>query len=308
MNAVTVRRAPPRRATAKLRKPEPVAMVRLPLAAGRLRRHVAIGFVVVLMAAAIVVAILLGLPQRWWIATAAAASRAGFEVRHVEVTGVANSPRLGVITTTLEGPTNSMLLVDLAAARARLRALPWVADASVARRLPDTLIVAVVERRPVALWQFRHRLAAVDRNGVPITADRLDRFASLPLVVGAGANRHVDDLLALLADHPRLAAGVDAATFVGRRRWDLRFKTGEALALPEGTAADAALARFDALDRKDGLLGKGYARFDLRLPGQMTVKLAAPVPLPPRPGAKPVAPKAPPRAAPAPATAKAIVI
>ncbi len=110
-------------------------------------------------------------------------------MRHVEVHGVATGPRLAVIAAALEGPTNSMLLVDLNAARARLTALPWVADASVSRRLPDTLIVDVVERRPVALWQFRHRLAAIDRTGVPLTAERLDRFAALPLVVGAEANR-----------------------------------------------------------------------------------------------------------------------
>jgi cell division protein FtsQ len=170
-----------------------------------------------------------------------------------------------------------MLLVDLDAARARLKALPWVADASVSRRLPDTLIVDVVERRPVALWQFHHRLSAIDRAGVPLTADRLERFATLPLVVGPEANRHVDELLTLLGGTPRLAAAVDAATFVGTRRWDLRFRSGETLALPEGAAAKVALARFDAVDRKTGLLGHGYTRFDLRQPGQMTVRVAAPV-------------------------------
>ncbi len=176
----------------------------------------------------------------------------------------------------LEGPTNSMLLVDLAAARARLRAVPWIADASISRRLPDALIVDVVERRPVALWQFRRHLVVIDRGGVPLTADRLDRFARLPLVVGPAATRHLGALLTLLAASPRLAATFDAATFVGTRRWDLRFKTGETLALPETDAA-RALARFDAADRTTGLLGHGYLRFDLRQPGQMTVRVAGPI-------------------------------
>jgi cell division protein FtsQ len=272
--AVIKRRAPARRVPVKRR--EPVAMVRVPLAAGRLYRHVAVGLLGLVLVAALVVAILLGVPGRLWLSTAQAASRAGFEVRHVEVHGVANAPRLAVVTAALEGPTNSMLLVDLSAARARLRALPWVADASVTRRLPDTLIVDIVERRPVALWQFHHHLAAVDRSGVALTGDRLDRFTKLPLIVGAGANAHVDDLLGLLASQPRIAAGVDAATFVGQRRWDLRFKTGETLALPE-SAAVAALAKFDAIDRRTGMLGKGYVWFDLRQPGQMTVRVAAPI-------------------------------
>lgn len=292
---VIKRRAAPRQTPAKRREPAP--MVRVPLAAGRLYRHAAVGFVSLVLVAALVVAILLGVPGRLWLSTAQAASRAGFEVRHVDVRGVANAPRLAVVTAALEGPTNSMLLVDLKAARARLRALSWVADASVARRLPDTLIVDIVERRPVALWQYHHRLAAVDRSGIALTADRLDRFAKLPLIVGAEANAHVDNLLELLAGQPRLAEQVDAATFVGQRRWDLRFKTGETVALPEEAPA-VALAKFDALDRRTAMLGKGYLWFDLRQPKQMTVRVAAPVKVDHKsakpataPAAKPPAPK-----------------
>ena len=260
-----------------VRRAKPVTMVRVPVAPRTFYGRAA-GIVAVLcLLAAIAAAVIAGVPGRVWQETARAAARAGFEVRHVEVHGIATGPRLAVIAAALEGPTNSMLLVDLPAARARLKALPWVADASVGRRLPDTLIVDVTERRPVALWQFHHRLAVIDRTGTPLTAERLDRFAALPLVVGADANRNIGGLLTLLGGVPRLAAAVDAATFVGTRRWDLRFRSGETLALPEGDAAKSALARFDALDRKTGLLGHGYARFDLRVPGRMTVRVGGPV-------------------------------
>ena len=287
--AVLKRGAPPvRRPPQRSRKPAPppVPTVRLPLAPNRFRRHVLTGFATLIAVAAIVVVILLGYPARWWQSTAEAASRAGFEVRHVELRGVANSPRLNLYTAALEGPTNSMLLVDLAEVRARLRALPWVADASVTRRLPDTLIVDIVERQPAALWQFRQRVVAIDQTGRPLTVDNLDRFAKLPLVVGPDANANVRPLLALLADYPRLGGVVTAATYVGHRRWDLRFKSGETVSLPEGeAAARAALARFDGLDRTSGLLGKGFVRFDLRLPGRMTVRVAEPVKAAPPPKA-----------------------
>ncbi|MGI4877987.1 MAG: cell division protein FtsQ/DivIB [Janthinobacterium lividum] len=250
-------------------------MVRLPVTPRRFRRHVAGGFATLSAVAVIVTISLMGLPQRLWLTTAEAASRAGFEVRHIELQGVANSPRLGVYTAALEGPTNSMLLVDLNAVRARLRALPWVADASVARRLPDTLLVAIVERKPAALWQYRQRLMAIDKTGRPLTSERLDRFPSLPLVVGPEANAHVQSLIELLADHPRLGSRIDAATFIGLRRWDLRFKSGETLALPEGdAAAGEALNKFETLDQKSGLLSKGFTRFDMRIPGRMTVRVA----------------------------------
>ena len=46
------------------------------------------------------------------------------------------------------------------------------------------------------------------------------------------------------------------------------------MALPEGyEAARAALAKFARVDRQSGLLGRGMVRFDLRVPGQMIVRL-----------------------------------
>lgn len=249
-------------------------MVRLPIGPARLRRNLVAVFGVLLAAAAVVTAVLLGLPQRWWLETAQAASRAGFEVRHVEVTGIHRSPSLPVYAAALEGPTNSMLLVDLDSVRDRLRALPWVADASVSRRLPDTLRIDVTERVPVALWQYQHRLWAIDRTGRVLSSEHLERYAKLPLVVGAGANARAHDLLVLLAAQPAIANQIDGATLVGSRRWDLRFKSGEVLALPEGeAAATMAIASFAKLNRNEGLLDRGFARFDMRLPGKMTVRL-----------------------------------
>ncbi len=265
---------PPKAAARKPRKPAPAPrVVNLPVAPRRFYSRVAGTFALLLLIGAGITATLLHYPERWWLAATVATADAGFEVRHVEISGIRNMPRLPVYTAALDGATNAMLRVDLPAARARLLALPWVADASVGRRLPDTLIVRVVERTPIALWQFRHRLAAVDRTGRPLTFERLDRFGALPLVVGPRANVHAHALLNRLANHPTLARQVAAAQFIGQRRWDLRFKSGETLALPEGDAAtEAALAQFASLDRASGLLAHGFTRFDMRVGGKMTVR------------------------------------
>ena len=69
---------------------------------------------------------------------------------------------------------------------------------------------------------------------------------------------------------PQLAS----ATWVGGRRWDLNFQSGEIVALPEGDdAAKTALTKFARLDKSAGLLGRGIVRFDLRVPGKMIVRL-----------------------------------
>jgi cell division protein FtsQ len=95
----------------------------------------------------------------------------------------------------------------------------------------------------------------------------------LPLLIGPGANAQATALNRLLGSVPTLKPQVASATWIGRRRWDLAFSTGETLALPEGEAASATLQRFAKADRSTGLLGRGFKRFDLRVPGKMIVRL-----------------------------------
>jgi cell division protein FtsQ len=65
------------------------------------------------------------------------------------------------------------------------------------------------------------------------------------------------------------------ASWMGDRRWDVRFQTGEILSLPEGDAeARRAINRFAGMDQQSQLLGRGFARFDMRNPGQMTVRIS----------------------------------
>ncbi len=236
------------------------------------RRHVALA-AGGLLAITLAVLILLGVPQRLWLAFVEWTAAQGWEVRHVELTGAREQERLAIYGAAINGPSNAMLATDLDAVRDRIRALPWVADASVQRRLPDTLVIEVKERKPVALWQYRQQLAAIDISGRVLTRQRLERWNDLPILVGPGANTRVREALELIAATP-LGREVFAATFVGGRRWDMRFKSGEVLALPDQPGqARAALASFARLDAKgpDRLLGGRFTRFDMRLPGRMIV-------------------------------------
>lgn len=277
MTATTMKRGarPPRHKPVPPRKiaGETIA---LPLTARALRRNVVFTVTGLVAITGGIMASLAGVPQRQWAEFVRSTAQAGFEVRHVEITGTHEMDRLPIYDAALSGPSNAMIKADLPQIRARLLALPWVADASVGRRLPDTLTIQIVERRPVALWQHQRRFALIDITGQLLTSKGLDRFGALPVVIGPGANVRVRELLALTAAAPALTEKVDAAVLVGGRRWDVKFKSGETLALPDTpAAATAAFKKFASLeaglseDRK--LLGGRFERFDMRQPGQMTV-------------------------------------
>ena len=200
--------------------------------------------------------------------------RAGFQVKKVEVVGAERIDRLKVYDIALAQKDRSMAAVDLQDVRHDLMKYGWIKDARVSRRLPDTLVVDIVERTPAAIWQHNNRLSLIDDKGVVLEPVTVATMPDLPLVIGPRANQRSQDLARLLASASSLKELLAGATWVGNRRWDLRFRSGETLSLPEGEAeAKAALAKFAHMDGANRLLGRGILRFDMRDPARFVLRL-----------------------------------
>ena len=134
-------------------------------------------------------------------------------------------------------------LVDVAAIRRQLLQFGWVKDARVSRRLPDTLVIDIVERTPAALWQNQGQLALIDNEGVVLDRVPVDKMPDLPLLIGPGANGQAQQLGRLMDSVPTLKPQLASATWVGGRRWDLNFQSGETVALARRRRRRRAAAR-----------------------------------------------------------------
>src|SRR3546814_1439908 len=95
--------------------------------------------------------------------------------------------------------------------------------------------------------------------------------SDLPLLIGEGAAGQAPAYQTLIDAAPALRPRIRAATWIGNRRWNLLFDSGETLALPEEDAA-RALVKFAELDGADRLLGKGFLRFDMRDPTKLVAR------------------------------------
>jgi cell division protein FtsQ len=122
----------------------------------------------------------------------------------------------------------------------------------------------------------------VDREGMVMPADRLDRFGDLLVLVGDDAPPRGAALIELLGTEPGLQKRVVAAVRIGGRRWNLRFDNGVDVELPEDDAA-GAWHRLAGLERTDAILQRNVLAIDLRLPDRLVVRL---VPEPPKPAPK----------------------
>jgi len=227
------------------------------------------------LAVAGVALVALDVPAKVGLAAGEAVGNAGFRVRSVDIQGIKRMDPRPVYEIALDQKTTAMPLVDVTDIRKRLLEFGWVKDARVSRRFPDTLVIDIVERKPAALWQDEDRLTLIDAEGVVLDRVPVSQMPDLPLLVGKGANAQAVPLEQLLDKVPSLKAQLESATWIGERRWNLSFQSGELLMLPEGqTAASQALTRFAKMDQSAGLLGRGFVSFDLRKPDKtMTVRL-----------------------------------
>ncbi|MCC4255479.1 cell division protein FtsQ/DivIB [Sphingobium lactosutens] len=246
----------------------------LPVSEATLQRMASWTIVGIFGAILIGIAIYLGLPEVARQQAADIAARAGFEVEKVEVRGVERMDELPVYNIALGQVDRSMLSLDLPHVRQQMLKLGWVKDARISRRLPDTLVVDIVERDPVAVWQHDGQLHLIDVSGVVLQSVSASAMPDLPLVVGPNANRQTAGLNKLMENAPALKPMLAGATWVGNRRWDLRFQSGETLSLPEGdTQSASALVNFARMDGVNRLLGRGIVRFDMRDPDRFVLRL-----------------------------------
>jgi cell division protein FtsQ len=203
----------------------------------------------------------------------AAANAAGFRIASVTLNGRKQLTQDEILAIGGVNGRSSLLFLDAATVRDRLKANPWIADANVLKLYPDRLQIDVTERTAFALWQQDGRLAVVADDGAVLENYVSKRFVTLPLVVGKGADTRAKDFLALLDRYPQVRAVTRAAILVGERRWNLRLKDGVDVRLPENDVGNA-LAMLSQLDKEDHLFSRDIVAIDLRLSDRLTIRLS----------------------------------
>lgn len=276
--STTRRGAAPRKGKAPSRGPKRPGMVEraiaaLPISHATMHRIVTWSIVGTVAVASLGVATWLGVPAMAGVAVSNLVGEAGLKVDAIQIDGLKRMDRMTIYEQALDQDSRAMPLVDLAQVRERLLQHPWVKDARVSRQLPNTLRIFIIEREPAAIWQNHGQLMLIDTTGVPLEPVAREAMPDLPLLIGDGANSREPARRKLLEAAPALRPLVKAATWIGNRRWDLTFDTGERLQLPEGEEeAATALKKFAELDGTQRLLGRGHVGFDMRDPEKFVLR------------------------------------
>lgn len=193
-------------------------------------------------------------------------------VEHIMVSGVDQTDKTNLAHALGLKKGDSLVGFDASAARESLENLPWVRDAVVERKLPDTLIVKVYEYVPAARLLASDGVWVVDKSGNQISLAG-DKFGSLTLMRGEGVENHVADLMMLLQlESDRSLPNIAEATYIGNRRWNLGFETNSTVLLPEKNPA-RALQILTKLQKSKSILNIEGSVVDLRLEDRIVLRM-----------------------------------
>ena len=204
-------------------------------------------------------------------AIASVTSHMGFEASKLVVNGNLNLD-INVLQARLATQLGSSLfLFDVDSARQEVLNDTWVKSATVRKIYPDTIVVDVVERQPVALWQSKGEVHLIARDGFVISKAE-EKHMSLPQVVGEGANMAAAEFLSIIGRFPTISQKASAYVRVAGRRWNVRINNGPQVLLPESDW-QYALSELQDLQVKKDLLDRDILQIDMRLPDRMVIKL-----------------------------------
>lgn len=236
----------------------------------RLPRHAGLKGMAILFGATAVAGMLVG--GHTVTVVSALTAWSGLAIDEVKITGQSEASEVDVLDRLAIGSYPSIVTFDALAARERVEALPWVERVTIRKLYPGTLQVAIVEKEPFAIWQHDGVTSLIDKNGKAITDHIGPRYASLPMVVGEGADQRAGEFVALLKDFPSLMPQVKAGVLVSGRRWNVVLQNGIEIMLPEDDPL-SALTQVVALNDGHGIFSREIAAVDLRLPNRLVFRL-----------------------------------
>ena len=198
---------------------------------------------------------------------------AGFRVDDITVEGRQRTQRADLVSAIQVDSHTPIFALDLDAIHHRVRALPWVGDVAVIRRLPNIIHIDLQEREPFAFYQSGKDVALIDRKGVTITRHHLAPFGHLPVFSGQGATLRAADFMEMLQAYPVLRNRMVAAHWNSGRRWTVKLDHGGQVHLP-AHGVSGALDRLMTLEKERRVLAIENQAIDLRLPDRVLLRPA----------------------------------
>ncbi len=192
----------------------------------------------------------------------------GLTVQHVSLKGQQQLSPEAVLEQAAIESGQFMFSLSLDEVQGRLLAHPQIASASLSRELPDRLAITITERQPAAIWQHAGKALWLDKEGVQLNGAFLpaDADHDFLVVTGEGADDALPALWTLIDSVPELKDKIQAAAWIGKRRWSLWLEGDLKILLP-AEQPELALKQLVKWDAENDLFARALSQIDLRVKG-----------------------------------------
>lgn len=186
----------------------------------------------------------------------------GFKLDSVVVMGRKNAKIDDVIASI---NSENILLLDLEKIYSEIKKNKWVDDLVIKRKLPNLLEINIIEKKPIAIYQYKKKLYLVDENGDIISDKNGDivNFKSLIHAIGYNANIHISNLINTLDGYEDIKKNILYVSRYGDRRWNLVLKENIIIKLPEGNIKESMDYLKNLFDSQK-LFGRNIEYIDMR--------------------------------------------
>jgi hypothetical protein len=221
-----------------------------------------------------------------WAKNSAQAALRNYRVRSIQVLGAKRVSATEILTISGIKEGTPLFQINLKTVADRLRAHPWIREATPVRRLPSTLELRIREQEPAALLNAGG-LWAITADGVVLPLEKFQWRWDLPLLrmgnlpaLSCGTSIHEKPTCALLAQSvncqhcaPRVWTQLSELFWRDGEMWAVLQKKNVELRLGKGTdeigwkSLERLLVKLDGQQRLSNV-----ELIDLRFPGRIVVR------------------------------------
>lgn len=194
-----------------------------------------------------------------------------FQLENVSIAGNKNTNEEDIIECLNADFGTPIFLIDLNEVRTKIIKMSWITNALVHRKLPDTVIIELIEKEPQAIWQKNKNLYVIDKFGSIIRDAQAENFPSLLHVIGEDANIYAPELVRQLNANLDLAQMIEHAIRFGRRRWDLNLTSDITVKMPQYNF-NKAYAKLSQINKENKLFSNNVKTIDLRDPERIYIE------------------------------------
>jgi cell division protein FtsQ len=156
----------------------------------------------------------------------------GFKLNNIIIQGQKNFDIKDFLSQLNADNNTPILSIDLTETKQFVENNDWIKEAIIYRKLPNTLQIKVIERIPIALWQYNKQVFLIDEEGYAMKGD-LAQFDHLPYFIGEGANVYAASIIKILDKKQALFRNIQYIIRLGNRRWDFILEDDFTVKMPE---------------------------------------------------------------------------